>query len=87
MSQIQISQTGSAYPTVFLVRLIDRCIESAREMHTRRNINKSLEHLSSEKLRDIGLIPDDIASINSAPLAEEAATELKVKALRRTTNW
>jgi len=87
MAQIEIDNTDRVALRPLLVRLVNRCMAAVGEMNARRNINRSLKHLSSEQLRDIALIQDDITTANSAPLSQDAATKLEIKARKRSTNW
>ncbi|MBS9718891.1 hypothetical protein ACFFUT_04750 [Pseudohalocynthiibacter aestuariivivens] len=87
MTQTQFDQPSRVYLRILFVRLIGSCRASVAEMHTRRNINKSLGKLSSRHLRDVGLIPGDIDAANSASLSQEAVTDLGTRVQIRSGNW
>lgn len=87
MAQIKIDQPKVSYLRAVVTRFLGGCVAAATEVRDRMEINKSLSTLSSRHLRDVGLIKGDIDSVNSAPLSQEAATELKNKARLRSTNW
>lgn len=87
MSQIQIVRRRYSYPTGYIVRFFGGCLALVEEIRNRRHIRKSLGSLSSRDLRDIGLTVNDVDSANSAPLSQDAATELKMKARLTSASW
>jgi len=87
MAQISVSQPKSSHLKSVVARFLGGCIAVVAEIRDRMETRKSLDNLSPRYLRDIGLIESDIDSANSAPLSQEAATELKTKARVRSGNW
>ena len=60
MTQTTLHRTALRVPGTFLGRPLERLLALVHEWRTRRNIERSLGHLSNFHLRDVGLTKADV---------------------------
>ena len=64
-----------------------RFLALVAELRERKEITKALGKLSPQKMRDIGLIQNDVGSACSNRLSQGASTALRRTAQQRSGNW
>jgi uncharacterized protein YjiS (DUF1127 family) len=74
-------------PGTFFGRLLERLLACVQEWRTRRNIERSLGHLSSFNLRDVGLTKADVEAACADSSDRSASRALKSAAQNRLGNW
>ncbi|MEO6300709.1 MAG: hypothetical protein ABIV25_08475 [Paracoccaceae bacterium] len=70
-----------------ILGLTAACRALAGEMHNRWAVARSLGRLSPQALRDFDLTRGDLDAARSAPLSQDMATQLYIKAQLRPSNW
>jgi uncharacterized protein YjiS (DUF1127 family) len=87
MRQTTLGRTALRMPGIFLDRPLDRLLAFAHEWRTRRNIERSLGHLSNFHLRDVGLTKADVEAACVDRFNQSASRALKSAAQNRMSNW
>jgi uncharacterized protein YjiS (DUF1127 family) len=87
MALVQIEQPRGAHPGIVFGHAGATILALVAELRRRRHLRKSLGRLSARALRDVGLTPNEVISVCSKPLSQDAATELHIIALVRSRNW
>jgi uncharacterized protein YjiS (DUF1127 family) len=87
MTQTTLGQTARRVPGIFLDRPFERLLALVHEWWTRRNIERSLGHLSNFHLRDVGLTKADVEAACADSFDRSASHALKSAAQNHTGNW
>jgi uncharacterized protein YjiS (DUF1127 family) len=87
MTQTTPGQTARRGQGTFLHRPLERLLALVHEWRTRRNLERSLGHLSNFYLRDVGLTKSDVETACSDSFDRSASRALKSAAQNRTGNW
>lgn len=87
ITQTTLGQTARRLPGTFLDRPLERLLALVLEWRTRRNIERSLGHLSNFHLRDVGLTKADVEAACADSFHRSASRALKSAAQNRTGNW
>ena len=87
MTQTTPGRTTLRVPGTFLARPLDRLLALVHEWRTRRNIERSLGHLSNFHLRDVGLTKADVEAACADSFDRSASRALKSAAQNRMGNW
>jgi len=87
ITQTTLGRTALRVPGTFLGRPRGRLLALVHEWRTRRNIERSLGHLSNFHLRDVGLIKADVEAACADSFDRSASRALKSAALNRMGNW
>ena len=87
MTQTTLHRTALRVPGTFLGRPLERLLALVHEWRTRRNIERSLGHLSNFHLRDVGLTKSDVEAACADNLDRSASRALKSAAQHRMSNW
>ena len=87
MTQTTLGQAARRVPGTFLDRTLECLLALVHEWRTRRNIERSLGHLSNFYLRDVGLTKADVEAACADSLDRSASRVLKSAAQSRTGNW
>ena len=87
MTQKTLHRTALRVPGTFLGRSLERLLALVHEWRTRRNIERSLGHLSNFHLRDVGLIKADVEAACADSFDRSASRALKGVAQNRMGNW
>jgi uncharacterized protein YjiS (DUF1127 family) len=80
-------QIALGMPGTFLGRPLERLLACVQEWRTRRNLKRSLGHLSSFYLRDVGLIKADVGAALADSFDRSATRALSGSAQSRFGNW
>ena len=87
MTQTTLHRTALRVLGTFLGRPLERLLANVHEWRTRRNIERSLGHLSNFHLRDVGLIKADVEAACADSFDRSASCALKSVAQNRMGNW
>ena len=87
MTQTTPGQTAQRGPGTFLGRPLERLLALVHEWRIRRNIGRSLGHLSNFHLRDVGLTKADVEAACADSFDRSASRALKSTAQNRMGNW
>ena len=87
MSQTTLGQTARRVPGTFLDRPLERLLALVHEWRIRRNIGRSLGHLSNFHLRDVGLTKADVEAACADSFDRSASRALKSATQNRMGNW
>jgi uncharacterized protein YjiS (DUF1127 family) len=87
MTQTTSRRTALRVPGSFLGYTLEGLLTIVREWRTRRNIERSLGHLSSFHLRDVGLTKADVEAACADSFDQSASSALKSAAQNRVGNW
>ncbi len=87
MTQTKLGRTALRVPGTFLGRPLERLLALVHEWRTRRNIERSLGHLSNFHLRDVGLTKADVEAACADSFDRSASRALKSAAQNRMGNW
>jgi uncharacterized protein YjiS (DUF1127 family) len=87
MTQTTLDRTAPRILGTFVGRPLDRLPVLVHEWRTRRNLERSLGHLSNFYLRDIGLIKADVEAACADSFDRSAFRALKSTAQNRMGNW
>jgi uncharacterized protein YjiS (DUF1127 family) len=87
MTQTTLGQTALRVPGSFLGYPLERLLANVREWRTRRNIERSLGHLSNFHLLDVGLTRADVEAACADSFDQSASRALKSAAQNRVGNW
>lgn len=87
MTQTTLGRTALRVPGTILGRPVERLLALVHEWRTRRNIERSLGHLSNFHLRDVGLIKADVEVACADNFDRSASRVLKSAAQNRMNNW
>lgn len=74
-------------PGTVLDRPLERLLALVHEWRTRRNLERSLGHLSNLHLRDVGLTKADVKAACADSFDRSASHALKSTAQNRMGNW
>ena len=87
MTQTTLRGTALRVLGTFLGRPLERLLALAHEWQARRNIERSLGHLSNFHLRDVGLTKADVEAACADSFGRSASRALKSAAQNRLGNW
>ena len=87
MTQTTLHRTALRVLGTFLARPLERLLALVHEWRTRRNIERSLGHLSNFQLRDVGLTKADVEAACADSFGRSASRALKSAAQNRMGNW
>ena len=87
LTQTTLRRTALRVLGTFLGRLLERLLANVHEWRTRRNIERSLGHLSNFHLRDVGLIKADVEAACADSFDRSVSRALKSAAQNRMGNW
>ena len=87
MTQTTLHRTTLRVLGTFVGRPLERLLANVHEWRTRRNIERSLGHLSNFHLRDVGLIKADVEAACADSFDRSASRALKSAAQNRMGNW
>ena len=87
ITKTALGSTSLRVPGTFLGRLLERLLGLVHEWWTRRNIERSLGHLSNFHLRDVGLTKADVEAACADSFDRSASRALKSAAQNRMGNW
>ena len=87
MTQTTLHRTALRVPGTFLGRPLERLLALVHKWRTRRNIERSLGHLSNFHLRDVGLTKADVEAACADSFDRSASRALKSAAQNRMGNW
>ena len=87
MTQTTLHRTALRVLGTFLGRPIERLLALVHEWRTRRNIERSLGHLSNFHLRDVGLTKADVETACADSFDRSASRAIKCAAQNRIGNW
>jgi uncharacterized protein YjiS (DUF1127 family) len=87
MTQTRLGLPARRLPGTFLHLPLERLLALVHEWRTRRNLERSLGHLSNFYLRDVGLTKSDLETACSDSFDRSASRALKSVAQIRTGNW
>lgn len=87
MTQTTLGGTALRVPGTFLGRPLERLLALVHEWRTRRNIERSLGHLSNFYLRDAGLTKADVEAACADSFDRSVSRALKTAAQNRMSNW
>ena len=87
MTKTKLGRTALRVPGTLLGRPLERLMALVYEWRTRRNIERSLGHLSNFHLRDVGLTKADVEAACADSFDRSASRALKSAAQNRTGNW
>ena len=80
-------RTALRVPGTFPARPLERLLPFVQEWRARRNLQRTLDHLSDFYPRDVGLIKADVAAAGADNLNRSASRALKSAAQNRMSNW
>lgn len=87
MTQTTLGWTALRMPGTFRGRPLERLLALVHEWRTRRDIERSLGHLSNFHLRDIGLTKADVDAACFDSFDRSASHALNSAAQNRRGNW
>jgi uncharacterized protein YjiS (DUF1127 family) len=87
MTQTTLHRNALRVLGTFLGRPLERLLVFVHEWRTRRNIERSLGHLSNFHLRDVGLTKADVEAACADGFDRSASRALKSAAQNRMGNW
>ena len=87
MTQTTLHRTALRVLSTFLGRPLERLLALVHEWRTRRNIERSLGHLSNFNLRDVGLTKADVEAACADSFDRSASRALNSAAQSRMGNW
>ena len=87
MTKTTLRRTALRVLGTFLARPLERLLVLVHEWRTRRNIERSLGHLSNLHLRDVGLTKTDVEAACADSFDRSASHALKSAAQNRMGNW
>ena len=87
MTQTTLNRTALRVLGTFLGRPLERLLALVHEWRIRRNIGRSLGHLSNFHLRDVGLTKADVEAACADSFDRSASRALKSTAQNRMGNW
>lgn len=87
MTQTTLHRAALRVLGTFPGRPLERLLALVHEWRTRRNIERSLGHLSNFYLRDVGLTKADVEAACAASFDRSVSRALKSAAQNRMGNW
>ena len=87
MTKTKLGRIALRVPGTFLGRPLERLLALVHEWRTRRNIERSLGHLSNFYLRDVGLTKADVEAACTDSFDRSASRALKSAAQNRMGSW
>ena len=87
MKQTTLGRTTLHVPGTFFYHPLEHLLALVHEWWTRRNIERSLGHLSNVHLRDIGLTKADVEAACADSFDCSASRALTSAAQTRAGNW
>ena len=87
MTQTTPHRTAQRVLGTLLGRPLERLLAFVHEWRTRRNIERSLGHLSNFHLRDVGLTKADVEAACADSFDRSVSRALKSAAQSRMGNW
>lgn len=85
----QVYSDESRSPTFSLTGFapVKRIWNAAIEIRNRRRLRNELSGLTARRLRDVGLIGQDLTHVSHSPLSSDAGQKIQHLARQRSSNW